>query len=176
MISKFTEEAKTIFSIHTWVGLLVFVVFAQFIYNSFLWVYEHIIPDHRFYTYYGVYPTKTVYQTGELPRFVTDAEYYRSMSVKWQDILFCQLEGGVIDKMPTQFWPENGIDTELKLAGTKTLPVDAAAITSWPYAVAAVDATATECYLQWLVIGYSETGREITYSGRTEWFVVNSDI
>lgn len=124
MISKFKQEAKDLISFHTWIGLVLFVVFAQFVYGGAVWIYERLLP------------------------------------------------------MVPQYWPENGDDTELKIAGTKTLPTDMAPedIPSWPYLVEAIDETATECYLQWLTIGYTMTGRKIPYTERTEWFDVNVDI
>lgn len=168
MLERIKEQNKIAFSYHTLIGFFIVLVFSQMMWGAVSWAYEGISPVESFYIYHSVTPLKDSFTVGESPRFVTDAEYFKEINIRWEDTLWCR-QGGYLNKYKTQHWPETGYES--KTAGFKTLKNTETP--SWAYTAESVSLGATECNLRWKAIGRTEHGWTKSYSGQTEWFRVN---
>lgn len=158
-------------------GCLLFVLAAssfQSAYNTLQWWNEQQMEDEEFFVYNAVVLFGEGVKRGEAPRFVTDAEYFKDMRVTWEDFLWCR-QNDSVEKYRTQFWSGPDGQGEFKKAGTKTLKenIIGTSTPTWSYHEQSIDPAAEECYLRWKVIGESKYGREVVYTGITDWFPVN---
>jgi hypothetical protein len=171
MLTKIKNQLKLASSPFTILGFILVIISTQLIWDFTVWAYEGVLPDEKFYVYTDVFPAKKSFAKGETIRFVTDAEYFRSMDIRWEDTLWCR-QDGFLEKYDTQKWPREGFQRHP--AGLDTITEDTKELPTWAYTEERIAESATECFMRWKAIGRSMEGWSVDYSGHTDWFQVNT--
>jgi hypothetical protein len=145
--------------------------------------YEYLTPTEHWYIYHDITPAKPVLAVNEPVRFNSYLEYKQSISVRWEDTLYCKINGDGVEKLKTQHWPSERNLYEKKhkqlinlyqdkqgVLRPVTYPID---LQFWSYTAQTIPANATECQAEHVIVGRTPLGYIKPYWTVSEAFKVN---